>query len=177
MNKVDNSQISEGDKAFDNYHEANTWKENHPVIEIEDFKIEPSVGISFGSPYLSIRQHRTTKPLQSFVTKSEVEDVLRKGNDETHNTLVIDYDGLARLVPTRTVKSGGFAVSIEGFQAGNGYVGPGSQLNHLNNTYKTLLEAWLIHLETGDTVHRDYSDGKKTEEELQQEAVDLVNKM
>lgn len=172
-----NPEIQENDLIFHSYSQANRWVNEHPVVEIGDLRIETRGAHTLGSPSLHIRQHRTAKPKKSFFTKSEVEEVLRKGNDDVYSSLVVDYDGNVHLVPTMSDSREGYAVRIEGFQPGAGYVGPNSQLNHLNHTYKVLLEAWIVHLQTGDNEYRDYSDGRRTVEELQKEAERLVSEM
>ncbi|MCD9026034.1 hypothetical protein [Cohnella silvisoli] len=166
--------IANGDKVFDDYFQADTWKKRHPVVEFDGITIENTGGNRMGDHYLDIRQHRTAKPANCYFTKEEVETVLRRGNDEVSNSLVVDYNGVVHLIPAGNSREG-YAVRVETFQAGNGYVGSRSRLNHLENTYKVLLEGWLDHLETGDGEYRDYSDGQNTVEELQQKAVQLIN--
>ncbi|MGF7050402.1 hypothetical protein J2T13_004940 [Paenibacillus sp. DS2015] len=168
--------IEATDKVFNDYSQAEKWRKDRPIVEVGDTRIDNIGARSLADPYLHIRQHRTAKPIKSYFTKDEVATVLRKGNDETHNFLVVDYNGDVHLIPRGNNREG-YAVRFESFQAGNGYVGQNSGLNHLNNTYLAMMEGWLVHLHTGDGVYRDYSDGQKTVDELQQEAELIVSQM
>jgi hypothetical protein len=158
--------LLDDDMVFNSYQEAKAWKlgKDEVVIDGEKVKVSPGA-INITDTYLRIRPHRTGKPKQMVFTKSDVEEVLRNGNDEIHNVLVVDWDGYVHLLPFHQGKEG-YAVRIESFQAGNGYVGPKSRLNHLNNTYLTLLEGWLTHLKTHDSVYRDYPSTRDEEEIL-----------
>lgn len=179
LERGDGLEIKEGDKAFMDHYQAEQWIKQNPKLEFDNVKIDNTqVGHSFGSPYLHVRQHRVSKPAKNFFTKEEVAEVLKKGNDEVSNSLVVDYDGNVHLIPFGYGShTNGYAVRFETFQAGNGYVGPKSKLNHLNGTYQTLMEAWVTHLNTGDEEYRDYMKGDKTIEQLKQEAEELINAM
>jgi hypothetical protein len=116
--------------------------------------------------------------VKAFFTKEEVAQVLRAGDDNRNNSLIVDFEGNVKLVPfTNNNKT--YAARFETFGAGNGYVGEKSQLNHLTGTYQALLEAWVSYLEYGQAnkigVYRDYADYHKTIEELQEEAVKLTS--
>ncbi|ADO57440.1 hypothetical protein [Paenibacillus polymyxa] len=118
--------------------------------------------------------------IKPYFTKEEVADVLQKGNDDRHNSLIIDFDGTPKLIPF-TNDGSKYAVRYETFNAGNGYVGEKSQLNHLNGTYQALLEAWVEYLgygrRLGSGVYRDYAEYSESIEELQAKAIKLVNSM
>lgn len=174
--QADSKVLLDDDMAFDSYQAAKAWKlgKDEVVIDGEKVKVNPGA-ISLTDTYLRIRPHRTNKPKQMVFTKSDVEEVLRNGNDEIHNVLVVDWDGYVHLLPFRQGKEG-YAVRIESFQAGNGYVGPKSRLNHLNDTYLTLLEGWLTHLRTHDSVYRDYSS-TRDEEEILKDIQDAYNSL
>lgn len=105
--------------------------------------------------------------------EEEVKEVLRNGSDEVHNSLIIDFDGTVSLVPFES-KRKGYAVRFETFVAGNGYVGSKSALNHLDGTYQAMLEAWVDHLKYGGELYKDYSEHKKSIDELQSEATELT---
>ncbi|WP_127550596.1 protein kinase [Paenibacillus amylolyticus] len=116
--------------------------------------------------------------VKAFFTKEELARVLKEGNDERNNSLIVDWEGNIQLVPF-TNDSKTYAVRFETFVAGNGYVGARSKLNHLDGTYQALLEGWVSYLQYGQSKHigiyRDYAEYKKSIEELQQEAIKLIS--
>jgi hypothetical protein len=68
------------------------------------------------------------------------------------------------LIPFNQAKGGPCAVRFETFLAGNGYVDSQSSLNHLDDTYLSLLEGWLTHLIGHDKIYRDYLRDQAKEE-------------
>lgn len=115
--------------------------------------------------------------VKEFFTKEEVAQVLKEGDDNRNNSLIVDYEGNVKLVPfTKDKKT--YAVRYETFCAGNNYVGAKSKLNHLDRTYQALLEGWVSYLQYGQGnkigIYKDYAEYEKTIEELQEEAVKLL---
>lgn len=116
--------------------------------------------------------------VKPFFTKEEMAEVLKAGNDERHNSLIVTFDGTVQLVPfTRDIKD--YAVRYETFAAGNSYVGEKSQLNHLDRTYQGMLEGWVEFLGQGkenrEGIYKDYATYESTVEELQRKAQKLVS--
>jgi hypothetical protein len=153
------------DMIFDTIQEAQFWKENQSEFQVVGKMIKANpTSTGMADSYLHIRSHRVGKPKQMVFSKQEVENVLKYGNDNIHNSLVVDFDGFVHLVPFEQAITG-YAVRFETFQAGNGYVGSKSSLNHLDGTYLALLEGWLDHLETHDCEYRD-SESRRSEVDI-----------
>nr|MBA5583964.1 protein kinase [Anaerobacillus isosaccharinicus]QOY38534.1 protein kinase [Anaerobacillus isosaccharinicus] len=126
-----------------------------------------------------VQAHRLEKPKQAYPTKEELATLILNGNDSEHNSLVIDFDGKAHLIPLKGRMPNsltGYAVRFETFGAENGYVGTEKSLNHLDHTYQCLLEGWLDHLVYGSTSYRDYSENEFTVEELLKQIENEINK-
>ncbi|OLN21452.1 hypothetical protein BTO30_14945 [Domibacillus antri] len=119
-------------------------------------------------PVVSVRPHRTGKPIKNFITEEDLEKVLIEGDDNYNNSLVIDFNGNLHLKRFNDAKHGPYAVRFETFVAGNGYVGSASSLSHTENTYLSLLDGWLSHLKGHDKVYRDYPSSKSKEQLLQE---------
>lgn len=170
--------LEDDDKLFRTYHDAENWMERNKEVVIDGDQIKNDGSATFGSTYLTVRQHRDSKPQNEYFSIQEVDKLLRNGDDNRHNSLVVDYDGNVHLVEQSNAM-GGYAVRFETFEAGNGYVGSKSSLNHIDGTYQALLEGWVEHLANpiGDDVYRDYSTGKRTIEELIQDAKDIIAAM
>lgn len=175
------SYDSEKDMHFTSFTSANDWlQSNNPIIvNGETVDLNEKVSILFGGRYeFEIIAHRITKPSNPIFTREEISNVLRSGNDNHSNSLVIDYQGNPKLVPLidRTPLSlKEYPVRFETFQAGNGYVGPHEDLTHLDTTYLALLEAWELHIITGRSIYRDYVSGELSEDELKTNIMEIVN--
>ena len=168
-------EVEADDLTFSNLFDAKSAANDISSIEV-DGKLLNVRSNNLGSMSLSVRPHRTGKPMKSIFTKEEVREVLVKGNDNINNALIIDFEGHVRLVPFRDVRSTPHAVRFESFNAGNGYVGPKSKLNHLNTTYLGLLNGWSSHLFCHDSIYIDYVSDDN-EEELLKEIKDLIEKL
>jgi hypothetical protein len=170
-------ELMDDDFTFDDFFEAKWWMENHDYIDVEGKKI-PVNPSSYGltDPTVSIRPHRTGKPKHAFISENELKTVLLKGDDNYDNSLVIDFDGFLHLVHFNQAKGGPYAVRFETFLAGNGYVGTKSSLNHIEDTYLSLLDAWETHLVNHDKEYRDYPTSK-TKEELLEEIKEAINNL
>ncbi|WP_281869945.1 hypothetical protein [Brevibacillus parabrevis] len=160
----DRKTVNEEDWTFTTHFEAEQWLSQYDVVKVGDRSLVTNpVAHKVGEPYLTIRAHRTSKPEKKYFTKEEVREQLVNGDDEQHNVLIVDWNGNVKLVPFNVGRKE-YAVRYESFQAGNGYVGRGSSLNHFDSTYSALLEGWLLHLKAHDSVYRDYSSDRKLEE-------------
>lgn len=156
--------LYDDDHQFSSWYDADNWLTRNSTVEIGGKEVETNPqSVLLGSPTISIEPHRITKPRKVYVTKEELRSLLINGDDSHYNMLVIDFDGIPHLIPRPSFS---YAVRLEGFAAGNGYVGEHSKLNHFNDTYMALLEAWLLHLECDESIYQDYSSGKHTVEEL-----------
>lgn len=168
-------EVEEDDLTFSNLFDAKSVAKEISSIDLDGKNIDVRTN-RLGNMHLSIRPHRIGKPLNRIFTKDDVMEVLIKGNDNINNALIIDFDGRVRLIPFRDVSSTPHAVRLESFNAGNGYVGPKSKLNHLNNTYLALLNGWSSHLYCHDTMYQDYV-ANDDEEELLKEIRELIEKL
>lgn len=161
----DPTVIMDDDYTFESYSEAKQWKQAQSKVEIDDLEIEANpTSIGLGRTRIAIRGQRINKPKQKVFTKEQLRNVLLQGDDSVKNSLVIDKEGYIQLVPFERAKDAGYPVRFETFHAGNGYVGSEYDSNELENLYLTLLEGWVEHLTSGDTVYRDYSTGRSEEE-------------
>ncbi|MEX3711209.1 hypothetical protein ABFV99_02270 [Cytobacillus horneckiae] len=173
----DEKEILEDDLTFDDYYKAKNWMANNKFVELDGKQIAVNPeSYSLTDPTVSIRPHRTGKPKQSFFTEDDLKKVLLAGNDNYNNSLVVDFDGFLHLVPFKQGIDGAYAVRFETFGAGNGYVGSENSLNHIDETYLSLLEAWEIHLIGHDFVYRDYPTNK-TKEVLLEEIKTAINNL
>jgi len=172
----DINKLYEDDKLFNTWEEAKSWLVENPyaVIDGVDYETDP-VSHMLGTPSFDIRPHRISKPKKFYPLKQEIYNLLRNANDDVYNMLVIDFEGNSKLIQ----KPGfSYAVRLEGFGAGNGYVGIDSKMNHFETTYLTLLEGWLTHLEsTGISIYQDYCSHRKSEQELIDGILEEIDKI
>lgn len=104
------------------------------------------------------------KPLHLF-TKQEIRTAMANADDRCNNQLVIDENGYAKIL--QNSKYGClYPVRHETWHAGNNYVGKYSSLETLEMDYLASLEGWLLYLETGKKIYKDYTSHNKSEEEL-----------
>lgn len=163
------------DMVFSTFNEAQTWLDHTGPVLIngEEANTIPKEESNLSNPDYSfeIVAHRFSKPKNPIPTRDQLKAVLINGDDEYTNSLVIDSEGVIRLVPLinrAPFEIKNFPVRYESFQAGNGYVGFGASndADHIENTYMALLEAWFLHVNTGRSFYRDYTSGDHTEQEL-----------
>ncbi|NMH72794.1 hypothetical protein HF078_06900 [Bacillus sp. RO2] len=174
---AEEKELLEDDMTFDSYNDAKYWKSNTEYIEVEEERIEVNPIISnLTDPHVSIRPHRTGKPRYSFFSEEELKEVLLSGDDSTNNSLIVDFEGKLHLIPFEEAKTRGYAARFETYMAGNGYVGARSSLNHITDTYLSLLEAWSIHLSSHDMIYRDYPSSH-TKEQLISEIKEKISKL
>lgn len=158
-------EVEVDDETFVSDSDAKFVASKINTIEVDGETINVRTG-QLGSMHIAVRPHRTGKPAKSIFTRDELKQVLLNGNDDSHNSLIIDFDGYPRLVTFNTTRTTPHAVRYESFQAGNGYVGPNSKLNHLERTYLGLLDGWSSHLFCHDTIYVDYTDNFVEQEKL-----------
>lgn len=84
-------------------------------------------------------------PPTHLFTKKELHDIMKNADDRVSNRIVVDESGHVLII------GGGenyslYPVANEMYNQRNNYVGKYSPLNHLDNEYKSLLNAWLHHL-------------------------------
>lgn len=170
-------ELLDDDFTFDDFYQAQNWKKSQKFVEVDGEKIEVNPrSSSFGDPIVRLYPHRTGKPKKNFISLEELKTVLLSGDDSIDNSLIIDFDGFLHLVPFRQAKNGPYAVRFETFLAGNGYVGNESSLNHIENTYKALLQGWEIHLGCHDMIYMDYADSTSIEE-TKKEILEAIEKL
>jgi hypothetical protein len=152
-------------------------------IEIEGtlYKVSPTVGqiseILYGSSTTFRREFPDSMP-----NKEQLRAVIASGDDEHANSLILRLDGnfeLRQRPPFDINKNDPTVVlRYETFAPGNDYIGleASRDESHINNLFRSSLEAWLIHLRTGET--RAYSDMLPTEssEQLKNEIEALRSK-
>jgi hypothetical protein len=120
-----------------------------------------SSGIAFTYPVL----HRTKNPGVTF-TKDDIRNIIRDGNDDLFNCLVIGTNGKLRLDDVDLddiMHNPEIAVRNEVFCAGNEYVGidAAKDKRHIGETYSGMLNGWYEHLQTGRlNVFVDYCSAK-----------------
>ncbi|WP_256238006.1 hypothetical protein [Bacillus sp. EB600] len=169
-------EIQSDDLTFDDYA-AKLWMQTHDFIEVEGKSVEVDpTSYDLTDPTVSIRPHRTEKPKNPYITKEDLKRVLIAGNEHDHNSLIIDFDGYLHLIPFNRARGGPYAVRFETFLAGNGYVGSQSSLNHINDTYLSLLEGWLEHLVGHDKIYRNYPSDQ-TKEKLIEKINEAINNL
>ena len=80
-------------------------------------------------------------------------NLIRQGDDQRNNVLVIDLNGHFNLLEfnTNLVNSFDLAVRHEAFISGNGYVGAqaADDETFTKRVFHTMLYGWLEHLQTG----------------------------
>lgn len=120
--------------------------------------------------------HRLTKP-HKFTIK-ELRDVIRNGDDNRNNILIIDLGGsfsLREFIPG-IIHDPEIAVRHEAFIAGNGYIGEAASRDNrfIKQIFLSMLNGWIMHLRTGEVnIFIDYAT-TKTEAELLEE-LDKIN--
>ena len=104
-------------------------------------------------------------------TRNQLKETIAGGNDNHHNSLVIDINGMFKLIPLIDKSPSelqSYPVRFETFQAGNGYVGYLASMDEtfIEQTYKALLEDWWLHLDTGRYLYSHYSSEEYTQSQL-----------
>ncbi len=133
-------------KFIEGFESVNLGSKSYP-IEPSEIVVRPTDDFANLTPTL----HRTSKPHKTTLT--EMKNLIRQGNDERNNVLVIDLEGYFSLLEfsTELVNSFDVAVRHEAFISGNDYVGPkaADDETFTNNVFHTMLYGWLEHLQTG----------------------------
>lgn len=120
---------------------------NHKLLEICPKYQMKCVDYSVGFELLPFR---VAKPLHLF-TKEELRRKLLEADDRKSNRIVVDEDGYILIVPGKNDHRL-YPVSHEAYMPRNKYVGKYSSLDHLDDTYHRLLDAWLRHLKNNKHV-------------------------
>ena len=106
--------------------------------------------------YLRIRFLKgKLKPTHLF-SEQEIRELMLKADDRVFNRLVIDADGVARIVSGNEIDDE-YPVRLEAWHAGNVYVGKYSDLSGLKIAYLCALNGWLTYLKTGKSQSIDYA--------------------
>jgi len=118
------------------------------------YPLEPSEGIVSPTDdhvYLTPTLHRTSKPHKPTLT--EMRNLIRQGDDQINNMLIIDLNGYFSLLEFSTEHVNSFVIAVRhgAFIAGNGYIGPqaADDETFTNRVFHTMLYGWLEHLQTG----------------------------
>lgn len=180
----DFNKYSDEDMLFNNYSDTQIWLDNNPIVKIngKDISSKKPEYYTIGDHSIYSFEtilHRIIKPKYTF-TKEKIKNILLSGDDSFHNSFIIDYYGVPKLIQignTSPMNIKNCAVRYETFHAGNKYVGKDSSLCHLNDIYLALLEAWLLHLKCGRSIYKDYIEGGKSEEELLLEIDKEISKL
>ncbi|GBD82984.1 hypothetical protein TEHD86_1706 [Tetragenococcus halophilus subsp. halophilus] len=168
------SQFNSGKDLYLNKNGKFTEYDNDKTLEIKLRKnalstfykcceIGPKENYDLLTPYFTIEIKRIRKPAHLF-KKQEIKKTLLSGDDSHHNTLVINEDGVPMLLDPYESDISFYPVQFETFLAYNNYVGKFSNLEHLQDTYLTCLQGWLIHLEYNQFVYLDYKTCMEEEE-------------
>jgi hypothetical protein len=181
----DFKDFEDSDMLFDSYGSAEYWLKSHPIVSIDNETVETKEPeevffLDFKNFSFEIVLHRTHKPRNPVFSKEQVKDVLINGDDNFHNSLIIDFEGFPRLIPLHhgtSLALTEYAVRYETFDAGNGYVGSKSKLNHLDRTHLALLETWHTHLICGRELSTDSLQDNKTEERFIAEINEELSKL
>ena len=167
--------LSEG-YIFDTYHEAKNFAENAKFeINGEEIEAFPSSVSLFEKYTLSIRSIMVKKPQKIYFEKIDVKTAIETGDDNHHNSLVVDHNGKVSLLKRNGQGlNGNFAVTNgEVFNAGNGYVGKKAAEDDkfIENEYKRLLEAWSAYILSQGKfiVGEDFYDNSINVSELKKE--------
>lgn len=93
-----------------------------------------------------------------FLSKKVIEEVIQNGDDSKHNFLVITKDEEVRLLNYEEFRGNeNIAVRLEGFMAGNSYVGKKPSNSLVSEWYGLLLEGYYSFLRTGEESYMDIS--------------------
>lgn len=93
-----------------------------------------------------------------FLSKKVIEEVIKNGDDSKHNFLVITKDEEVRLLNYEEFRGNeNIAVHLEGFMAGNSYVGKKPSKSLVSEWYGLLLEGYYSFLRTGEESYMDIS--------------------
>ena len=129
----------------------------------EQLRKEGLDGVSDYHTWFEITFQRDGIPVH-FFRKSEIEAAMRAADDRHYNQLVVDEEGSIRILSNH--ENGLlYPVQLEGWNAGNNYVGKYSKLSTLEKNYRCCLYGWLQYLKTGKAQYVDYLP-EKTEEDV-----------
>lgn len=136
-------------------------------IDSEIAKLYADAGYYYNKSFhahCNIEIQRIGKPSHLF-TKKEIEDAMIKADDRLGNTLVIDENGFAKVLPGYINKRT-YPVSQETWDGRNNYVGKYSSLSDLDLSYLWMLEGWLRYLKTNKACYISEATKAVSEKEL-----------
>lgn len=110
-----------------------------------------------------ILTHRISNKYPRVPSRQELRETILQGNDNYSNTLVIDKNGMFKLIPTNHKTDNNnqhYPVYHETFSAGSRRVGLKAAIDdkYIEIIYKTLLEGWFYHVYSGQTFYMDVSN-------------------
>lgn len=150
------------------------------VSELESKLFDFEDNSMFKSLFLfKVQIHRLKRPT-NIPNKTELEFILKNGDDSQTNKLFLDVNGHFHLVPLSEltgISSKQYAIRGEEFGAYRNSVGPYARLTNLDGIFKGFLSAWLRHLQY-DKVQRidDWLNEDLQEESLFKEIENAMNK-
>lgn len=154
---IETIKIHANDRVF--LHSKEVLETQLPDVALkigsQEFTINSSSGINYGERnnlYYEVYGFHDVYPEPP--SKSQLEDLLIKGDDSNHNTLILRSNGQFDLLnPTSiSINKGNpdFVYQFEGFVAGNGYVGPtindDSFESYIMEYFRTGMHYWRDHL-------------------------------
>lgn len=158
------------------YHTADEDGHQTPMFLAEDEKGKMQTGYAVYLQFLDRADEQQESGGKSFAEVAEAEgiikldgkegrridipdveqlvEVIRQGDDSFINTVVLKTNGFFELrqdAPHDLNADPEVVTRFESFMAGNGYVGEGAANDEsfIKNTYRALMEDWLIHLRNG----------------------------
>lgn len=136
------------DDCFFVYERSQAKKMENLIIErinqyLIDAGFEPLGNFGF---VVNVGVRKNSNPKRLF-TKDELRNVIQTADDKLDNILVIDENGVARIVQDDATL---FPVRNSIWCHGNNYAGKYSDLGHLDEAYSLILCAWLDYLKTGE---------------------------
>lgn len=99
----------------------------------------------------------------NFLNKRMIKEVLKKGNDNQNNCIILtdELKPSLKLIPVENRGLHKIAVRLESFMAGNGYVGVELSKEEINRYYRLLIEGYKNFLNTSEEVFMDVNLEKK----------------
>jgi hypothetical protein len=167
---------SNNDKLFEDIEAAKHWIDSKCPARINNLPVDPDHHTLGEEVFDSdIICHRIHRPKHMF-NYNEFKDVITNGNDEYNNSLQVNFEGEIVLIPVidqSPCNLYNYAVRMETFLAGNGYVGHNDFDEFYEDLYHCMLDGWLEHLRYG----RSHYYGEEVAEETKAEIESEIQKM
>lgn len=118
------------------------------MIENVEYLVNPVNGTTIGQNVLFSEVLVYRKSYPSVPSKEELVSVIRSGDDNRTNVLILTIDGHFQLVDIRTLDAfdPNIVAKYEAFCSGNGYVGVEASKD-VDAIYAAMLKTWKEHLE------------------------------